>query len=200
MLSLHPRPKGTRGRCPISGLRRRGINFDELSEEDQDWTIAEHLVEGFHGEHQRAWGLTLLSGLQKLRPSRRYKTAWKVLDTWLIGCPTQQALPCPREVALACAVLLVFPGFVAEGTAVLLCFVALLRISEALQLRLADVFFSTEGIRRVVILILDRTKRGRDQRVVVAKFEVVQWIAVVYQRRINEGARKDHCLLPTSYK
>ena len=35
---------------------------------------------------------------------------------------------------------------------------------------------------------------------VVANFEVVQWIVVVYRRRINDRARKDHDLLPTSYE
>ena len=181
-------------------LERRGVSWDALDGEEQDWTLAEYLVEGYYSERTRPWGVTLASSLQKIAPSRRLKTAWKVLDTWAIHSPTQQALPCPKELALACSVLLVARGSWMEGTAVLLCFVGLLRISEALKLKISDVFFSTEATRLVVILVLSQTKRGRDQRVVIANAEVVAWLRVVLHRRESEGARKDMLLLPTSYK
>ena len=180
-------------------LESRGVDFDELDEEDQDWILAEHLVEGYHADLRCAWGKTLVSALQKMWPGRRLKTSWRVLDTWQVHQPNVQALPCPREVALACSVLLVFSGSVLEGSAILLCFVALLRISEALNLRIADVFTSAEGLRPVAILVLGRTKRGRDQRVVVSDKSVVDWLHVLIQHRVADGARKDDKLLPTSY-
>ena len=72
-------------------LERRGVDFDELTEGEQDWVLAEYLVEGYHSEDKRAWGLTFVSALQKLGPSRRLKVSWKVLDAWLVHSPAQQA-------------------------------------------------------------------------------------------------------------
>ena len=63
-------------------LESRGVDFDELDEEDQDWVLAEHLVEGYHADLRCAWGKTLVSALQKMWPGRRLKTSWRVLDTW----------------------------------------------------------------------------------------------------------------------
>ena len=82
----------------------------------------------------------------------------------------------------------------------LLCFVALLRISEALKLTLGDLFFSVEGPRPVATLVLGKTKRGKGQKVVIGNPEVVSWLRLVAARREGEGARKDMLLLPTSYK
>ena len=84
----------------------RGLDWESLSEEDQDWSLAEHLVEGYYSERKRPWGLTLASALQKMSPARRFKTAWKVLDACAVHVPTQQAHPCPREVAWASSIVL----------------------------------------------------------------------------------------------
>ena len=178
----------------------RGVEFDTLSEEDQDWCLAEYLMEGYFSDLRRPAAMTLVSALQKFCPGRRLKTSWKVLDAWAVQVPSQQAHPCPQEVALAVTIILFVWGDWLESTAVLLCFVGLLRISEALKLRLCDIFFSMEAGIPVVIFVLGRTKRGKDQKVVIKNGEVVNWIRLVVAQRAAEGASKDMYLLPTTYK
>ena len=183
-------------------MERRGLAWETMAEEEQDWTLAEYLVEQSQANEprQRPWALCLVSALQKVAPGRRLKTSWKVVDAWAIKNPSTQALPCPQEVALACGVWLVVNGRAAEGTALVLCFCGLLRISEALSLSLRDIFFSTEGFRPVCILLLSKTKRGREQRVVLVNEGVILWVKSMIKLRSFVKASKDEKLLPTTYK
>ena len=173
-------------------LDRRGVSWDTLDGEEQDWTLAEYLVEGYYSERSRPWGVTLASSLQKMAPARRLKTAWKVLDTWAIHSPTQQALPCPKEVALACAVLLVARQDWMEGTAVLLCFVGLLRISESLKMLRSDMVLGESTL----ILLLGRTKTGQHQRVVISNAAVVNYVKCWLTNHPGQNGER---LCPISY-
>ena len=74
------------------------------------------------------------------------------------------------------------------------------RISKALSLHIVDLHFSAEGARPVCILLLGRTKRGRQQRVVLVNAGVVSWMKWVIKLRSSAGASKEDKLLPTTSK
>ena len=115
-------------------MERRGLSWETMEEEVQDWTLAEYLVEMSQAEvpRQRLWALCLASAMQKIAPGRWLKFSWKVVDAWTIKSPSQQGFPVLRK-------WLVLNGRAAEGTALVLCFCGLLRISDALNLTLRDI-------------------------------------------------------------
>ena len=87
----------------------------DADEETQYWTLAEYFVEGCQPEKTRPWVLCLVSALQNCASGRRLMNCWKVIDAWFIKQPIVQALPCPQEVALACAVSLLAYCFFVSG-------------------------------------------------------------------------------------
>ena len=122
-----------------------------------------------------------------------------MIDAWAIKQPSVQALPCPQVGTLACAVWLVACGFTTEGSALVLCFCGLLRISEALSLHIKDLYLSAEGARPACILLLGQTKRGREQRIVLINVGVVSWVKWVIKLR-SCTSEQEYKLLPTPYK
>ena len=114
----------------------------------------------------------LLAAFQKCRPQYRFRVGWKALDVWRVRCPPRQA-PCfPAALALVCVSWLILAQRASEACAVLLCFTGLLRASEALSLRWRDVHL----IGGQVVLLLGRTKRGLEQRVLLSHPATVAWV------------------------
>ena len=157
-------------------LRARFIDFDELTEEEIDWLLAERVVDFFEDGETGAQGLgqaaTLISALQKVNPRHKYKVSWKALDVWRTRCPPHQAPAFPPELAMACAVWLLLAGQAEVATAALLCFACLLRASESLRLLWKDVLMSPT----MVTLCLGETKRGMEQKVQNTNVGVLKWM------------------------
>ena len=171
------------------------MDFAELPPEEQDWVVAEWGVEAFGAGDPKSQFQVLVATLQKARPGFNYRTAWKVLDVWQRRVLASQAPLAPREVALAAAVVLAYVGRWSEATAILCCFVGLLRISESLKLQIEDVHFGDLHGAPVAVLCLSKTKRGIEQKVVVDCPRVTRWL----QRYVTMRRRSDGPLCPSSY-
>ena len=144
-----------------------------MSDLQQDMFVAEWLLDCYEsglGKTESAWAL---SALQKIFPRSCLKTSWKVLDAWQQQVPVKQAPAAPPEVMhalISMALLLNRPHL---ACAMLLCYVGLLRVREALNLTWDDVIVD----HGCVTLCLGRTKRGMEQRVVLNNVAVCAWIA-----------------------
>ena len=162
-------------------LAERGVAWHALDAEEQDWTLADKVVELFEandGATGYAAAATLVASLAKQDPSRRYRTSWRALEVWRGRRPARQAPAMPRELALAAVSWLLLGGRLAEATGVLLCFCALLRSSEALAL----VRESIQLQGNQALLLLGDTKRGQEQTVVVRNPAVVRWLGLALER------------------
>jgi hypothetical protein len=155
-------------------LKARGCPFDSLPEEDQDFTLADRVVELFE-RTQTAEGLaaaaTLVAAMSKTHPRCSYKTAWKSLDVWRTRCPPRQAPAMPHVLAMACVSWLVGRGRPGIAAGVLLCACGLLRAAESLSLSWSALRFVSRGL----LLSLGQTKRGQDQTVMLVDPSVVSW-------------------------
>ena len=114
----------------------------------------------------------LCAALHKIFPRRVYTITRKVLEVWKGEEPSHQAPACPSEVAFALVASCLALGQASMAACILVCFTGLLRVSEALQLRWHDMIF----VDQVVVLMLARTKRGVDQKVVLTHLTTVQWL------------------------
>ena len=149
------------------------MRWHEMNEEEQDLFLSEWLVEGYEEGLGRSDFGSLLSALGRLNPRARYKIAWKVYDTWGVLQPPQQAPAAPPELITAMMVAAFAIGRAELGMIVCLCYSALLRVGESLQLTFRDVFF-TGG---VLVLCLAHTKRGMEQKVVLTNSLVIAWMS-----------------------
>ena len=144
-----------------------------MTEEQQDLFLSEWLVDGYEqGLGKTEYGV-LLSALGRLNPRARYKTAWKIFEVWGSLQPPREAAAAPPEMLTAMMISAFALNRVDLALVICLCFSALLRVGEALQLRWRDVFFSSG----VLTLCLGQTKTGMEQKVVVTNGVVFQWLA-----------------------
>ena len=156
-------------------LASRGCPFEALSPEDQDWTLADHILDLFEISRTSeglAGAATLLAACCKANPHRQFRAAWKTLDAWRSQCPPKQAPALPAQFAFALVSWLLVGERDHIALAILLCFCGLLRASEALNLRYQHVVRSGS----TYVLILGETKRGQEQKVVLVDPGVCQWI------------------------
>ena len=156
----------------------RVTNFEQLSEEAQDFLLCEVLHDYYEdGDITVQTARDLIAALQKTYLHRRkYTAASWVVRAWASQLPISQAAPLPENTAYAFFTLIVGMGRPAAALALLLSFCGLLRISEALNLARDDVVI-TRGEDNVecVILLLRRTKRGipLGERVVLSNPAVI---------------------------
>ena len=155
--------------------------WGSLSEEDHDLFLAEHIIVKEAGGRRQSCHY-LCAALHKINPRYQLVFSRKVLEVWKAEEPVHQAPACPLEVAFALVAAALAIEQYGIAISILLCFSGLLRISEALQLTRADLVF-TEG---VLVLLLGRTKRGIDQKVVLTHPDVVAWVRQYLQ--VFEGA------------
>ena len=154
-------------------LEQAGVVWLDMSAEERDWCLADDLLElKDDPDSAPAVGGDLVSALSKLDPHCRLTISWKVFDGWRKEVPVRQAVCLPPEVVTAMGVLATVLGRPAVGGAIMLCFCGLLRARESLFLRGRDLI---EGPRGFVVC-LGRTKRGVEERVVVANPASVRWL------------------------
>ena len=165
---------------------REGVVFSALAVEEQDWFLADKVLEGYEAGGSRSFYATLLSALLKRDPRLQLKVAWRVLDVWAVKAPPRQAPAVPPEVLLAVVAVALLLGLEEASTAMLLAYCGLLRISEALGLRRRDVVVAKESIT----LCLGRTKRGLEEKVVLLHPGVRDWVVQFLDRRKLEGEER----------
>ena len=174
-------------------LLHSNLVWREMTESQQDMFVAEWLLDCYEsgvGRTEAAWAL---SALQKIFPRASFRTGWKVLDSWQQQVPPKQAPAAPPEVIhgmIAMALLLNRPHL---AGLMLLCYVGLLRVREALSLTKKDVVIDS----KTIVLCLGRTKRGMEQRVVLTNAAVRSWI-VQFLLRFNP-IKEDDFILDLSY-
>ena len=117
----------------------RGIAVADVDDQELDWMLAEQVIDWFEASEGTAAGLAkgavIIAVFSKYRPHARFKVSWKSLDIWRARAPPQQAQAFTAGMAFASGVWCVSAGQAAIGTGIVLCFCALLRVSELLQLR-----------------------------------------------------------------
>ena len=153
----------------------RGVRFDDLSEADQDFTLADRVVELCeHAQSSEGYAASacLIAAASKVDPRRSYRTAWKCLEAWRRRHPAAEAPAMPARLAFAAATWLVLHDKPRLALGLLLCFCGLLRVSEAIQLRQRDLLVSDSA----VVIILNQTKRGVLQKVVLDNPSTVLWV------------------------
>ena len=161
-----------------NSLLESGLVWHDMSESDQDAFLAEWVLDGYEqGEGRNLCGWAL-SAVQKIFPRVKLKTAWQVMDVWSSLVPVRQAPAAPPELIQSMVVMAVILNKPHLATLMLLCFVGLLRVREALSLKLSDVLLQSD----CVILCLGVTKRGMEQKVLLSNPTVVQYLAAFFKR------------------
>ena len=110
---------------------------------------------------------------------RRFKAASAAVEGWKHSLPTHMAAPMPQEVCLALVNLLFTSGKREVAIIILLCFAGVLRVGEALQLRVSDVLTpSQHQWGYAIVLLLRATKRGAPDagKVVIRNAGVVTFV------------------------
>lgn len=168
---------------------QRGVRFDDLAPEDQDLTLADKVLSLYElSESVEGIGTAslLLAAVGKAWPSRRFRTAWKVLDAWRVRCPPQQAPAMMWEVAMAITAWLVMAKQPRIAFGVLACFHGLLRASEAMSLTTETLLRTPQGF----VAILGQTKRGAEQKVVFTEPSIVRWMdRFLLSQKLEAGDR-----------
>ena len=157
-------------------LARRGVSWAALGPEEQDWALADRVLDLFEeagdGMTGYARAAVLVASMAKCNPARSYRTAWKTLDVWRQRVPPRQAPAMPLRLALACVTWLTVAGKPSLAAGVLLCFCGLLRSAEMLSLRGRAVVRTMNGY----VLLLGDTKRGQEQTVLIQECSIVAWL------------------------
>ena len=77
----------------------QGIQFQQLGPEEQDWILAEHIL-ALHDRdpNLRTKAVYLVAAITKINPTRRFKTAQRVLLRWGTEMPKREAQPMPTYI------------------------------------------------------------------------------------------------------
>ena len=163
-----------------SELAARGLSLGAMAAADVDWALAEAVVDRFEeddGHSGIGAACTLVAAVSRAFPQASLRTAWRALDVWRKRRPPVQAPAFPPELAYAIVTWLVWAGQPACAAAVVLCFGGLLRASEALTLTWRSLLCMGSSW----IVILGRTKRGLEQRVILAEAGIFAWLSAYAQ-------------------
>lgn len=178
------------------------VPFYVASEETQDYILCDCILdlhdEGYSVQFMR----TMVAAAQKhYGGRRRYRSATHVVEGLAKGSPPDQAAPFPPQLALAVVVLLTALGKESVGVSLLLCFCGLLRISEALSLRIQDVLMPAQHRGALsVILLLRRSKAGapHSEKVVLDNPRVIAFLQR-YLEITLQGHEPHQPFCPVSY-
>lgn len=173
--------------------------FEYLQEESQDFIMSECLID-LESEGATIANLgDLLSAVSKRWPNRRYRTSWKVFEELKKDHPAAQAPCVPENGLFGIVMILMCWGKHAVAGALLVCFCGVMRISEALNLRISDVVLPLRpGQPRVVVLLLGQTKRGLEERVLLSHLAVV-WFLLNYYWVFCQGRPEHEKFFKVSY-
>ena len=169
-----------------------GIRFSDLNEENQDWFLAEWILDAKLDGDKRWQYSELLSALARVNPRVRYRVSHRVLDVWTVQCPPKQAPAAPPELLVQIFMLLILSGHDCVGVGAMLCYAGLLRVREMLNLKLQDVVFGDAYI----VVCLGQTKRGKEQKVCIHQPQVVAWLRAYVQSLASKTHER---LFPKSY-
>lgn len=176
------------------------LDWRAMDEESLDFALCDFILDGRDSHHRpQAYSEAVAAVAKAFGNRRRFPTAHRCLDAWRADEPPTQAPPVPEAVCYALVFVIHVCASPSEALALLLGFVGLLRIGEALALRASDVIFSlTDDNRQAAVLILRRTKRGApmSERVVLTNSRIV-----CYLRRflVTENLKGEDLLCRTSY-
>ena len=160
-----------------------------------DWVVAAYILECLDECRPTQCGRDVIAALRRRNPQIRFYAAHKVMAQWEKDEPALQAQPISRECVLAAFVFLWMTGLEMAGTLFLCCFAGLLRVGEGLKLRRRHVIFTKVNGSYTAILLLGKTKRGIDDKVVLSNWIVVQALWVLLQRPGDD----DDFVFPFSY-
>lgn len=163
--------------------REEDVEFEELDEAQQDWVVAEYILEGYENDEPRHGYADLLSALAKVDPRRRLRVSYRVLDLWSRRDPPRQAPACPPEIVTRICMTLILIGREHLGLGFACAYAGILHVREMLGLRWRDVYFAPDS----VVFCLGVTKRGREQRVRCAHPTLVAWMRE-WRRRHSHAA------------
>ena len=172
-------------------------NFWLADEETQDYILCDMVLE-FRDDDEHAvqdMRKTLAAVQKRYAGRRQLKAAFRVLDGWQTEQPVEHAMPFPEPVLGATVVLLTLCRRPKLGTALLVSFAGLLRISEALALTWADVVFPDQRLSgHFAVLMLRTTKRGiaDGERVILHNKRLVDFL-LAYRERFKGEAQMPFC-------
>ena len=147
-----------------SELGLRMISWSRLSHDDQDLFLAEWFAEMASDPDASPHPyVIMIAALHKTDPRLRFRLALKALEAWKSRMPIKHAPAMPKQLAWALATMALGCGFEPFACVLLLCFVGLLRVGEALALLADDLIFTSNRL----VLHLRTTKRGRNEKVVI---------------------------------
>ena len=175
------------------------LQWDDITFDDQDQLLAYHCLEDLFEADGGGWqkGADLVAALQKCYPGYKYRLSSKVLQQRKDEHPGSQATPLPAEAVFAVVVLLCYLGFPNEAMLIMMSFCGLLRIGEALTLTNRQVILPrTADEMMVCILLLARSKRGFDEKIVLSCKEVV---TCLLKFRARFPGAPDDLFAPSSY-
>ena len=169
--------------------------WGSMATEQQDVCLSEYVLDSWDENLGVQSCRDTIAALQLFWPSRKFRLATRVVNGWQLQVPPNRAPPIDREGAMALVTIMVASGNSWAGCVAMLCFTALLRISEALALRSCDFIVTLEGL---AVLQLRRTKTGDYQRVVIQDRAVVAWV-VAYRKSIGVSPSDTRPLCSGSY-
>ena len=170
-----------------------GVTFGSLSEEEQDYFLADCVLDSVdNGVSLHSLRYMVAAAQKFYAHRRRYAASLRVLEGLSSQRPPVQAEPFPEPLLYALVVLLVACGKAGVATALLLAFCGLLRISEALQLMADDVLLpEVHRGGRFILLLLRSTKRGvpHTDKVIIGNPSVVEFVRRFWSVRGTEPGR-----------
>ena len=141
--------------------RRQGI-AQPRTMECLDAVVGEYINYLFQRRDPQYLGHDLVSGLKRYYPRTKHAmhTARMYLLNWNSTIERKKAIPLSSSLAKAFSALALSQGRVRQGLLVLVCFLGILWVSEALNLRAQDFLFLQNG---QLILLLHDTKKAKTQ-------------------------------------
>ena len=156
--TLQPRARSEYTRALQAFSSRVPRRWGFWSHERRDVWLSEHILEQLDDTGVAGPARVLCAALQKVGICR-LKRSWKILDGWSKLHPAVQAPAMPLAVLHAYVFSLMALGEPYVAMLLMTCFYGVMRISEALGLKVANIFYG----RRAVTFYLGTTKRGEEE-------------------------------------
>ena len=128
-----------------------------MATNEQDFVLSEYILDCRDEGRGVQSCRDCIAALQMMWPSTKFRVASRIVNGWASLVPPCRAPPIDRAAAMALCTLMVAAGEAWAACVCMLCFTALLRISEALTLRSCDLVVTAQYH---VIVMLRRTKTG----------------------------------------
>ena len=190
--TLQPRARSEYTRALQAFSSRVPRRWGFWSHERRDFWLSEYILEQLDDTGVAGPARVLCAALQKVGICR-LKRSWKILDGWSKLHPAVQAPAMPRAVLHAYVFSLMALGEPYVAMLLMTCFYGVMRISEALGLKVANIFYG----RRAVTFYLGTTKRGEEEVVVVENRTYLRWFRAFQKRFPTKG--RSNIWLPCSY-